>query len=175
MNIHALPAGKDAPRDINVFIEIPWNSAVKYEPDPETGFLFVDRFLHTQMSYPANYGSIPSTKGGDGDELDALVVTDIPLVPMSVIRARPIGVLKMEDEGGMDEKIITVPHEKINPMYKNVKSVSDLPEILVKKIEHFFEHYKDLEPNKWVKVTGWGSAEDAQKLIEEGIARHSAK
>lgn len=174
MNIKAIPVGKDAPRDINVCIEIPHGSSVKYEIDYDSGCLFADRFLHTQMTYPANYGFIPATKSGDGDAVDCLVVTEEPLLPMSVIRCRPIGVLKMEDESGVDEKLIAVPHDKVNPYFKKVQTWEDLPEILTKKIEHFFTHYKDLEPNKWVKVLGWGSPEEAMKFIEEGMARHNS-
>ena len=174
MNINTLPTGKEAPSDIYAFIEIAALGSVKYEPDHESGFMFVDRFLHTQMTYPTNYGSIPQTKSDDGDEMDVLVVTEIPVQPSTVIRCRPIGVIKMEDESGMDEKIIAVPHTKINPYYNDVEEVEDLPEILRKKIEHFFTHYKDLEPNKWVKVQGWGSSADAKKLIEEGMARYKA-
>ena len=172
MDITKIAVGKSAPWDINVVIEVAQGSApVKYEIDKDSGALFVDRFLFTPMHYPCNYGFIPQTLGGDGDPLDVLVVSTLPVVPGSVLRARPVGVLMMEDEGGMDEKILAVPVSKLSPFYDNIKSYKDLPEILVKQINHFFEHYKDLEPGKWVKVRDWKEAADAAKLIEEGITR----
>lgn len=174
MDVSKIPAGKKTPWDINVVIEVPMGAApVKYEMDKDSGALFVDRILFTAMHYPCNYGFIPNTLGGDGDPLDVLVASQLPVVPGSVFRVRPIGVLMMEDEGGMDEKILAVPVSKLTPYFDKVKSYEDLPEILIKQIGHFFERYKDLEPNKWVKVTGWKGADDAAKLIEEGIANAS--
>ncbi|KXV73748.1 inorganic pyrophosphatase, partial [Gluconobacter japonicus] len=155
MDVSKISPGKDVPNDINVVIEIPQGSQVKYEVDKESGAIFVDRFLFTPMAYPAAYGFIPGTLAADGDPADALVLAPAAVVPGAVIRARPIGMLKMEDESGQDEKIICVPHDKIHPQFTDVKSIDDLPEITRKAIEHFFERYKDLEPNKWVKVTGW--------------------
>lgn len=171
MDLSKISAGKSA-SDINVVIEIPQGGApVKYEIDKDSSALFVDRFLGTAMYYPANYGFVPNTLGDDGDPVDVLVITPGPLVPGSVIRARPIGALKMTDEKGGDEKILAVPHDKLTPFYADVKETSDLPAILLAQIEHFFTRYKDLEPGKWVKVDGWATAEEAQKLIEEGLAR----
>lgn len=171
MDYTKLTPGKDAPKDIYALIEIPMGSSIKYELDKESGAIFVDRFLFTPMAYPANYGAVPGTIGGDGDPVDVLVVADQSVVPGSVIRCRPIGVLKMEDEGGMDEKIVAVPHDKLSLTYKDVKELGDLPEIQVKQMVHFFERYKDLEPGKWIKVTGQGDAAEAMKLIEEGMKR----
>lgn len=171
MDFSKLSAGKDAPRDVYAVIEIPMGSSIKYELDKESGAIMVDRFLFTPMAYPANYGAIPATIGGDGDPVDILVVAEQPVVPGSVIRCRPIGVLKMEDESGVDEKIVAVPHDKLTLAYKDVKELSDLPEITVAKMRHFFERYKDLEPGKWIKVTGQGDAAEAMQLIEEGMKR----
>ncbi|KXV73029.1 inorganic pyrophosphatase, partial [Gluconobacter japonicus] len=159
MDVSKISPGKDVPNDINVVIEIPQGSQVKYEVDKESGAIFVDRFLFTPMAYPAAYGFIPGTLAADGDPADALVLAPAAVVPGAVIRARPIGMLKMEDESGQDEKIICVPHDKIHPQFTDVKSIDDLPEITRKAIEHFFERYKDLEPNKWVKVTGWADTD----------------
>ena len=170
MDVSKISPGKDVPNDINVVIEIPQGSQVKYEVDKESGAIFVDRFLFTPMAYPAAYGFIPSTLAADGDPADALVLAPAAVVPGAVIRARPIGMLKMEDESGQDEKIICVPHDKIHPQFTDVKSIDDLPEITRKSIEHFFERYKDLEPNKWVKVTGWAGKEEAGKVIEAALA-----
>jgi inorganic pyrophosphatase len=148
---------------------------VKYEMDKESGTLFVDRFIHTAMQYPANYGFIPHTLSGDGDPVDVLVVSRIPVVPGAVVRARPIGVLMMRDEAGMDEKVIAVPVEKLNPYYKNVLDYTDLPEILLKRVAHFFEHYKDLEEGKWVKVERWGDAAEARQIIMDAIEAEKNK
>jgi len=169
-----VPPGKNPPEDIYVIVEIPEKSVVKYELDKETGFLFVDRFLFTPMYYPFNYGFIPNTLAKDGDPVDVLVISREPVYPGSVLRCRPIGVLVMEDEAGEDEKIIAVPVSKLDPTYENINSIDDLPKIIKEKIKHFFERYKDLEPGKWVKVTGWGSKEEAYKLIEEAIKRYNA-
>lgn len=170
MNFNEIPAGKDVPNDIYVMIEIPANaSPVKYEIDKNMGAVVVDRFMATPMFYPANYGFIPNTLGNDGDPLDVLVVTPYPVVPGSVIRCRPVGVLNMEDEGGEDAKLIAVPHDKLTKIYSDVKDVNDVPELLRKQIQHFFENYKDLEPGKWVKVTGWDNADAARKAIMDSI------
>ncbi|MFT9400587.1 inorganic diphosphatase [Acetobacter sp.] len=169
MDVSKISAGKDVPFDINVVIEIPQGSSVKYEVDKDSGAIFVDRFLFTPMAYPTAYGFIPGTLAADGDPTDALVLTPANVVPGSVIRSRPIGVLKMEDESGQDEKIICVPHDKIHPQFSKVESIADLPEITVKAIEHFFTRYKDLEPGKWVKVTGWGTREEAADFIRSGV------
>lgn len=176
MDISKIPAGKNPPEDINVIIEVSAGSApVKYEMDKESGAIFVDRFLHTSMHYPCNYGFVPHTLSGDGDPVDVLVVTTLPVIPGSVLRSRPIGVLKMEDEKGEDEKILAVPVTKLYPYYDNVKNFSDLPQILLDQISHFFERYKDLEKGKFVKVTGWGDAKEAQKMIADGLAREQKK
>ncbi|WP_428393162.1 inorganic diphosphatase [Lichenicoccus sp.] len=173
MDVSKIAPGKDVPWDINVVIEIPQGSAVKYEVDKDSGAIFVDRFLFTPMAYPAAYGFIPGTLADDGDPADALVLAPGPVVPGAVIRARPIGMLRMEDESGQDEKIICVPHDKIHPLYKDVASVEDLPAITRQAIEHFFTRYKDLEPGKWVKVTGWASKEDAAEVIRTALAAAS--
>ncbi|GBQ14209.1 inorganic diphosphatase [Swaminathania salitolerans] len=165
MDVTKLSPGKSVPDDINVVIEIPQGSSVKYEVDKESGAIFVDRFLFTPMNYPAAYGFIPNTLAADGDPADALVLAPGPIVPGAVIRARPIGMLKMEDESGQDEKIVCVPHDKIHTQYTDIKTIHDLPEITLKAIAHFFERYKDLEPNKWVKVSGWEGPEEAKKAI----------
>ncbi|MCC1497494.1 inorganic diphosphatase [Alcanivorax sp. 1008] len=166
MDFDKVPAGKSLPDDIYVVIEIPANSSpIKYEIDKDSHAVFVDRFMATPMFYPANYGYIPQTLSEDGDPLDVLVVTPYPVVPGSVIRARPVGILNMSDEAGQDAKLIAVPHDKLSAMYQKIKEVTDLPELLVKQIEHFFENYKDLEPGKWVKVDGWGDAAAARAEI----------
>jgi inorganic pyrophosphatase len=171
MNLDKISIGHNAPWDVNVVIEIPVGGPpVKYELDKESGALFVDRFLHTAMYYPANYGFIPHTISADGDPVDALVLNREPVVPGAVIRARPIGVLLMEDEAGQDEKLLMVPVDKLHPYYSTVKSVEDLPAIVKEQIAHFFEHYKDLEKNKWVKVLGWDTPEAAAALIQAGMA-----
>lgn len=169
MDVSKISTGKDAPRDINVVIEIPQGSQVKYEVDKESGAVFVDRILFTPMAYPAAYGFIPGTLAADGDPSDALVLAPAAIQPGAVIRARPIGMLKMEDESGIDEKIICVPHDKVHTHYKDVTSIDDIPEIMRQAITHFFERYKDLEPGKWVKVTGWATKDEAYKAIEDAI------
>lgn len=170
MSYSNIPAGKDVPNDIYVAIEIPANhTPIKYEIDKHSDTLFVDRFLATPMFYPANYGYIPNTLADDGDPLDVLVITPYPVAPGSVIRARPIGVLNMTDEAGGDAKLVAVPHEKITPLYKDVKECSDLPQLLLDQIKHFFEHYKDLEKGKWVKVEGWADSNAAKAHIEKAV------
>ena len=176
MDISKISLGKNPPEDINVIIEIPQNAdPVKYEVDKESGAVFVDRFVHTPMFYPVNYGFLPHSLSEDGDPVDVMVLTPFPVVVGSVLRARPIGVLLMEDESGKDEKILAVPHSKLHPYYDNVNDVKDLPPIQAQQIEHFFTHYKDLEKGKWVKVTGWADAAEARRLILEGIARAEKK
>ncbi len=172
MNLDAIPIGKSPPDDVNVIIEVSiGGEPIKYEMNKDAGTLFVDRFLHTPMRYPGNYGFVPHTLSDDGDPIDVLVANTRPIVPGAVINVRPVGVLKMEDDGGGDEKIIAVPVPKLTKRYINVREVTDLPEITRDQIRHFFEHYKDLEPGKWVKVLGWGGAEEARRLISEAIGR----
>ena len=175
MDISKIPVGKNPPWDVNVIIEVPIGSEpIKYEMDKESGALYVDRFLHTAMHYPCNYGFIPHTLSGDGDPADVLVVGRRPLMPGCVLAVRPIGVLLMEDEAGADEKILAVPQSRLHPFYNEVKSYKDLPEILTSQIAHFFEHYKDLESKKWAKILGWKDADDAAKLVVEAIERAAA-
>ncbi len=172
MDLSKISAGKDAPNDINVVIENPMGGdPVKYEMDKESGAIFVDRFMHTAMFYPANYGFIPNTLGGDGDPVDVLVYCQFPIVPGAVIKARPVGVLVMEDDGGQDEKILAVPVDKTHPMFSDIKEYTDFPQILLEQIQHFFERYKDLEKGKWVKMKGWEGSDKAKQLIIEGIKR----
>ena len=170
MNLDRVDAGRDVPNDVNVVIEIPMNGdPIKYELDKATGALFIDRFMSTSMHYPCNYGYIPRTLSGDGDPVDVLVVTPYPLIPGVVVRCRPVGMLKMTDEAGADEKLLAIPIDKLTPIYRNVQSSRDLPELTQSQITHFFEHYKDLEPGKWVKVQGWVGAEEAKKAILDGL------
>ena len=176
MSLNNVNAGRDVPNDFNVIIEIPMNAdPIKYEVDKESGAIFVDRFMGTAMHYPCNYGYIPDTIADDGDPCDVLVITPFALIPGVVVRCRALGVLKMTDEAGGDSKILAVPVEKILPVYANLQKVEDVPELTLRQIQHFFEHYKDLEPGKWVKVLRWASAEDAHRLIAEGIARAKGK
>jgi inorganic pyrophosphatase len=175
MRLDAIPLGAKAPHEVNVVIEVQvGGEPIKYEMDKESGALFVDRFLYTPMRYPGNYGFIPHTLSGDGDPCDVLIANTRAIVPGAVMSVRPVGVLLMEDEGGLDEKIIAVPTSKLTQRYDKVKNYSDLPEITLQQIQHFFEHYKDLEPGKWVKVVRWGDAADAQRLIMEGVERAKA-
>ncbi len=175
MDISKISAGKKAPDEINVIIENAMGATpVKYEFDKESGALIVDRFIHTPMFYPANYGFIPQTLGGDGDPVDVLVYAQHAIIPGAVIACRPVGVLVMEDDGGQDEKILAVPTDKMHPMFSKIKEASDLPEILLNEIEHFFTHYKDLEKGKWVKIKGWEDASKAKALIVEGVERENA-
>ena len=175
MDISKIPVGPNPPHELNVIIEVPiGGEPVKYEFDKDSGAIFVDRILHTPMRYPANYGFIPHTLGEDGDPLDALVITRSPIIPGAVIRVRPVGVLLMEDDKGGDEKLLTVPVDSTFPYYGNVTNHSDLPPIVLRQIEHFFEHYKDLEPGKWAKLNGWGDAEKARQLILDGVERAKA-
>ena len=173
MNIDAIPIGKNPPDDINVIIEVPLGGEpIKYEIDKASGALFVDRFLYTPMRYPGNYGFIPRTLSEDGDPCDVLVANTRPIMAGAVMAARPIGVLKMRDEHGGDEKIVAVPAHKLTQRYDMVKNYTDLPVITLRQIEHFFTHYKDLEPNKWVELVGWGDLGEAHRLIEEAMARN---
>jgi len=172
MNLDKISIGKNPPENINVVIEIPAASQpVKYELDKDSGALIVDRFLHTPMHYPINYGFIPHTLSDDGDPVDACVLAPVPVIHGCVIACRPIGVLMMEDESGVDEKLLCVPADKLHPLYKNVKSATDLPQILLEQIAHFFEHYKDLEKTKWVKLQGWEGPEKAADMITQAITR----
>ena len=172
MRLDAISIGKNPPDEGNVVIEVAiGGEPIKYEMDKEAGTLFVDRFLYTPMRYPGNYGFIPHTLSEDGDPCDVLVANTRPLVPGSYIAVRPIGVMLMEDEAGGDEKIIAVPVPKLTRRYENVHNYTDLPKITLDQIQHFFEHYKDLEPGKWVKFTGWGDAAKAKELILEAVER----
>ena len=172
MNIDAILIGTDPPHDINVIIEVPiGGEPIKYEMDKAAGTLVVDRFLHTPMRYPGNYGFVPHTLSDDGDPIDVLVANTRPILPGAVINVRPIGVLKMNDDGGGDEKIIAVPVPRLTKRYENIHEFTDLPAITREQIQHFFEHYKDLEPGKWVKVIGWGDAAEARQLIVDAIRR----
>ncbi|ODT08867.1 MAG: inorganic pyrophosphatase [Mesorhizobium sp. SCN 65-20] len=172
MRIDAIAIGKNPPEDVNVIIEVPvGGQPIKYEMDKEAGTLVVDRFLYTPMHYPGNYGFVPHTLSGDGDPIDVLVCNTRQLVPGCVINVRPIGVLVMEDNAGQDEKVIAVPSPKLTRRYENVFNHIDLPVITLQQIEHFFEHYKDLEPGKWVKIGGWHDADYAKKMIVEAIER----
>jgi inorganic pyrophosphatase len=172
MNPDRVDAGRDLANDFNVIIEIPMNAdPIKYEIDKVTGALFVDRFVSTAMHYPCNYGYIPNTLSGDGDPVDVLVLTPFALMPGVVVRCRPIGLLKMSDEAGEDTKLLAVPIDKLTPLYRQIQAARDLPEQTLSQITHFFAHYKDLEPGKWVKVEGWGSPEEAKKEIVDGVKR----
>jgi len=172
MRLEAIPIGKNPPDDINVIVEVPvGGEPIKYELEKESGALVVDRFLYTPMRYPGNYGFVPHTLCGDGDPLDVLVANTRAVVPGSVMNCRPVGVLVMEDEAGEDEKIIAVPSAKLTMRYDAIRTVADLPEITRSQIQHFFEHYKDLEPGKWVKVIRWGDAAAAREIIEQAIRR----
>ncbi|MET0281970.1 MAG: inorganic diphosphatase [Steroidobacteraceae bacterium] len=175
MRLEALPIGKNPPHEVNVVVEVPvGGEPIKYEMHKESGAIMVDRFLYTSMRYPGNYGFIPHTLSEDGDPCDVIICNQRGLMPGSVIAVRPVGVLMMEDEAGGDEKIIAVPAPKLTRRYENVHEYTDLPEITRQQIQHFFEHYKDLESNKWVKVSGWGNAAEARRLITEAIARNDA-
>ncbi len=172
MRLDAIPIGNNPPDDVNVVIEVEnGGEPIKYEMNKEAGTLFVDRFLYTPMRYPGNYGFVPHTLSDDGDPIDVLVANTRPIVPGAYINVRPVGVLKMRDESGGDEKIIAVPSPKLTKRYVNVRNYTDLPAITLEQIQHFFEHYKDLEPGKWVKVDGWGDADEARQLIVEAIQR----
>lgn len=175
MDISKISSGLNVPDDINVIIEIPANAApIKYEHDKASGAIFVDRLMGTSMSYPLNYGYVPHTISGDGDPVDVLVATPFPLLPGVVIRCRPIGLLRMEDESGVDAKVLAVPLQKLTVLYDDVKSYTDMPLLLINQVAHFFEHYKDLEAGKWVKIKGWEDVEAARQEIIDGVAAYQA-
>jgi inorganic pyrophosphatase len=172
MRLDAIPIGRNPPHDVHVVIEVPiGGEPIKYEMEKASGALFVDRFLYTAMRYPGNYGFVPHTLAGDGDPCDVLVANTRAIVPGAVISARPVGVLIMEDDGGQDEKIIAVPSHHLTARYDRIETYTDLPQITLEQIEHFFANYKDLEPNKWVKIVRWGDAAEAHRLLREGIER----
>ena len=173
MNLDRVTSGRDLANDFNVIVEIPMNAnPIKYEVDKATGALFVDRFVSTAMHYPCNYGYIPDTLSDDGDPVDVLVITPFALLPGVVVRCRPIGILNMTDEAGGDTKLLAVPIDKLTPIYRSIETVRDLPEVTIAQITHFFAHYKDLEPGKWVKVEGWGSPEEARREIQASVKRY---
>ncbi len=176
MLLHQVSPGKNAPYVVNVVIEVPMQTMpVKYEMDKDTGALFVDRFVSTAMFYPANYGYVPMTLSDDGDPVDVLVMTPYPVISGSVISCRAIGMLQMTDEKGVDNKVLAVPTDKLSPMYAHIKSYEDVPEAFIKQISHFFEHYKDLEANKWARVDKWMGVDEAIKEIEAGIKQYKIK
>ena len=173
MSLNKVSSGKDLPNDFNVIIEIPMNAdPIKYEVDKESGAIFVDRFMGTAMHYPCNYGYVPNTLSDDGDPVDVLVITPFPLFPGVVVRCRPIGVLKMTDESGEDAKVLAVPVDKVLSIYSHWQKPEDLNELRLRQIQHFFEHYKDLEKGKWVKIDGWYGPEEAKKEILSGVAAY---
>lgn len=175
MRLDAISIGKNPPDEINVIVEVPvGGEPIKYEMDKASGTLFVDRFLYTPMRYPGNYGFIPHTLATDGDPIDVLVCNTRAIVPGAVIACRPVGVLVMEDDGGGDEKILAVPTVKLTQRYAAIENHSDLPKITIEQIEHFFAHYKDLEPDKWVRIDHWGDAAEARRFIMESIERAKA-
>lgn len=176
MGLHLVPAGRDVPNEINVIIEIPKDAEpVKYEVDKASGAIFVDRILSTPMRYPCNYGYVPGTLGGDGDPLDVVVILPLPLAVGSVIRCHPVGMLQMTDEAGADEKLVVIPSPKVFPGYAHINDMKGVSPHWLQRIGHFFEHYKDLEQGKWVKVEGWVGAEEAKAEILAGIARYKAE
>ena len=176
MRLEKIAIGRNPPDEVNVIVEVPVGGhPIKYEMDKEAGTLVVDRFLYTPMTYPGNYGFVPHTLSEDGDPIDVLICNTRPLVPGCVINVRPIGVMIMEDDGGKDEKIIAVPVPKLTQRYVNVHNYTDLPRITLEQIQHFFEHYKDLEPGKWVKIGGWQDVTVAKKLIVEAVERYNAQ
>jgi len=176
MSLHNVTPGEKSPAEFNVIIEIPMNAdPIKYEVDHETGAMFVDRFMGTAMHYPCNYGYVPMTIADDGDPVDVLVITPYPLIPGVVVTCRPLGLLKMEDEAGGDSKLLAVPIDKILPIYTHWQKPEDMNMLRLNQIQHFFEHYKDLEPGKWVKVTGWEGPESAREEIRTGVTRFQAQ
>lgn len=173
MSLNKVPAGSNLPDEINVIIEIPAHAdPVKYEVDKESGAIFVDRFMSTCMHYPTNYGYVPHTLSEDGDPVDVLVPTPFPLLAGSVIRCRPIGVLNMTDESGEDAKILAVPVDKLSTIYRGINEATEMSPLLLQQISHFFEHYKDLEPNKWVKIGGWFDAAAAKEEVINSVKRY---
>jgi len=176
MRLDAISTGRNPPEEVNVIVEVPvGGEPIKYEMDKASGALIVDRFLYTSMRYPGNYGFIPHTLSDDGDPCDVLVANQRGVIPGAVLAVRPVGVLKMQDEAGGDEKILAVPVPKLTRRYEKVHNYTDLPEITVRQVQHFFEHYKDLETSKWVKVLGWGDAEEAKQLIVQSMERAKAQ
>ena len=176
MRVDQIPVGKNAPNDVNVIIEVPiGGEPIKYELDKASGILVVDRFLYTSMRYPGNYGFIPHTLSDDGDPCDVIVANTRAIAPGAVMSCKIVGVLLMEDEHGGDEKLIAVPAPQLTQRYAHVNTCADLPSITLKQIEHFFGHYKDLEPDKWVKIVRWGDADEARALVKEGIERAKAE
>jgi inorganic pyrophosphatase len=172
MRLDAIAIGHNPPHDLNVVIEVPvGGEPIKYEVEKESGTLFVDRFLYTPMRYPGNYGFVPHTLSSDGDPIDVMVCNTRAIIPGAVMNCRPVGVLVMEDDGGGDEKIIAIPSAQLTLRYENIHNYKDLPDITINQIQHFFEHYKDLEPNKWVKISHWGDADEAKSMIEAAIDR----
>jgi inorganic pyrophosphatase len=175
MRIEKIPIGRNPPDDVNVIIEVPvGGEPIKYELDKDSGTLFVDRFLYTPMRYPGNYGFVPHTLSDDGDPIDVLVCNTREIIPGAVINCRPVGVLVMEDDAGLDEKILAVPSPQVSRRYAHIEDYSQLPEITVQQVEHFFDHYKDLEPGKWVKIDHWGNAAEAKQMITDAIERDAA-
>jgi len=174
MSLNKVPSGRDVPNDFNVIIEIPMNAdPIKYEVDKDSGAIFVDRFMGTAMHYPCNYGYVRNTLSDDGDPVDVLVITPFPLIPGVVVRCRPFGVLKMTDESGEDAKVLAVPVDKVLSIYSHWQKPEDLNELRLRQIQHFFEHYKDLEKGKWVKIDGWYGVEDAKQEILNGVASYN--
>ena len=172
MRIDAIPIGNNPPEDINVVIEVPvGGEPIKYEMDKASGALFVDRYLYTSMRYPGNYGFVPHTISDDGDPIDVVIASTRAIAPGGVVNCRPIGVLIMKDDAGQDEKVIAVPSTKLTRRYENIREYTDLPTITIEQVEHFFQHYKDLEREKWVKLERWGNAEEAKQLIRDAIER----
>ena len=175
MDISKIPSGRNPPHDLNAVIEIPVGGvSVKYELDKESGAMFVDRFLHTAMYYPGNYGFIPHSLSEDGDPCDIILIGSVPVVPGAIIRCRPVGALMMQDESGLDEKILAVPVDALHPFYSGIRTYTDLPPVLIEQIAHFFEHYKDLEKGKWVMVMRWADTAEAEDMIRAAIARAGA-
>ncbi|MES2160774.1 MAG: inorganic diphosphatase [Pseudomonadota bacterium] len=173
MSLNKVSSGRDLPNDFNVIIEIPMNAdPIKYEVDKESGAIFVDRFMGTAMHYPCNYGYVPNTLSADGDPVDVLVITPFPLIPGVVVRCRPVGVLKMTDEAGEDAKVLAVPVDKVLSIYSHWQKPEDLNELRLRQIQHFFEHYKDLEKGKWVKIDGWYGPDEAKAEILSGVAAY---
>jgi len=176
MRLEAIPVGRDPPRDVNVIVEVPIHGApIKYEMDERSGALVVDRFLYTAMHYPGNYGFIPHTLSEDGDPCDVLVANERGIIPGAVLAVRPVGVLRMEDEAGADDKVLAVPTTRLTRRYDSVGNYTDLPRTTIERVEHFFLHYKDLEPGKWVRLLGWGAAEEAREIILRAIERAAAR
>jgi inorganic pyrophosphatase len=172
MRIDAIAVGIDPPNDVNVLVEVPiGGEPVKYEMDKASGTMVVDRILHTAMRYPGNYGFVPHTLCGDGDPIDVLIANTRPLIPGCIVNCRPVGVLRMRDEKGEDEKLVAVPSAKVTARYDRIASYRDLPEIVIRQIAHFFEHYKDLEEGKWVRIERWGDADEARRLVQEAVER----